>query len=150
MFVTYLVKIRITWHEIMILIMYEAITLVVIVLIVRLAKHVYRLCNLSNLQMPDSNVKQNCCPIRLFGNKSDIFLEISSITNGNSIRIYIGTTMDYPTQFSMSGKLYKGDIGYHSSILHDEINFDWSKIEFKYEDEPIFFICNTGSFAQKI
>ena len=46
--------------------------------------------------------------------------------------------MGYPTQFSMSGKL-KGDIEYHTSILHDEINFDWSKIEFKYQNEPIFF-----------
>ena len=47
--------------------------------------------------------------------------------------------MGYPTQFSMSGKLNKGDIEYHTSILHDQINFDWSKIEFKYQDEPIFF-----------
>ena len=47
--------------------------------------------------------------------------------------------MDYPTQFSMSGKLTKGDIEYHTSILHDEINFDWYKIEFKYQEEPIFF-----------
>ena len=47
--------------------------------------------------------------------------------------------MGYPTQFSMSGKLTKGDIDYHISILYDEINFDCSKIEFKYQDEPIFF-----------
>ena len=53
--------------------------------------------------------------------------------------IYIGSTMAYPTQFSMSGKLTKGDIEYHTSILYDEINFDWSKIEFKYQDRPIFF-----------
>ena len=52
--------------------------------------------------MPDTYVKQNCCPIRMLGNKSDIYLEISSITNISSIRIYIGTTMGYPTQFSMS------------------------------------------------
>ena len=37
----------------------------------------------------------------MLGNKSDIFLEISSITNVNTIRIYIETTMGYPTQFSM-------------------------------------------------
>ena len=47
--------------------------------------------------------------------------------------------MDYPTQFSMSGKLNKEDMEYHASILHNEINFDWSRIEFKYQDESIFF-----------
>ena len=47
--------------------------------------------------------------------------------------------MGYPTQFSMTGKLTKGDMEYHTSIFYDEINFDWSKIEFKYQDEPIFF-----------
>ena len=31
-----------------------------------------------------------------------VFLEIHSITNISSVRIYIGTTKDYPTQFSMS------------------------------------------------
>ena len=41
----------------------------------------------------------------MLGIKSDIYLEISSITNVRSIRIYIGTTLDYPTQFSMSGKV---------------------------------------------
>ena len=135
----YIIKIRITWHEILILIIFEVIILVVIVLVVRLAKHVYRLCNFNNLQMSDSYVKQNCCPIRRQGNKSDIFLEISSITNVNSTRIYIETTMIYPTQFSMSGKLNKKDIAYHTSVLYDEINFDWSRLEFKYQDEPIFF-----------
>ena len=130
-----------TWHEIMILIIYEVIILAVIVLIVRLIKGVYRLCNFNNLQMPYSYVKQNCCPIRMLGNKTDIFLEISSITNVSFIRIYIGTTMGYPTQFSMSEKLTKGDTEYHTSILYDEINFDWSKIEFKYQDEHIFFPC---------
>ena len=71
--------------------------------------------------------------------KSDIFLEVRSITNVNSIEIYIRTTMGYPTQFSMNVKLIKGDIEYHTSIIHDKINFDWSKIKFKYQDEPIFF-----------
>ena len=47
--------------------------------------------------------------------------------------------MSYPTQFPMSGKLTKGDREYHTSILYEEINFDWSKIEFKYQDEPRFF-----------
>ena len=47
--------------------------------------------------------------------------------------------MGYPTQFSMNGKLTKGDMEYHTSILDDEINFNWSKIEFRYQDEPIFF-----------
>ena len=28
---------------------------------------------------------------------------------------------------------------YHTSILYDEINFDWSKLEFRYQNEPIFF-----------
>ena len=123
----------------MILIISEMIILIVIVLIVRVIKHVYRLCDFNNLQMPDSYAKQNCCPIRMLGNKSDIFLEISSITNVSSIRIHIGTTMGYPTQFFMSGKPTKGDIEYHTFILYDEINFDWSKIEYKYHDEPIFF-----------
>ena len=47
--------------------------------------------------------------------------------------------MGYPTQFSMSGKLTKADMKYHTSIFYHENNFDWSKIEFKYQDEPIFF-----------
>ena len=75
----------------------------------------------------------------MLGNKSDIYLEISSITNTSSIRIYIGTTMGYPTQFSMRVKLTKGDMEYHTSLFYDEINFDWSKVEFKYQDEPIYF-----------
>ena len=133
----YIIKIRITWDEIMILIIYEVIILVAIVLIVRLVKQVYRLCNFNNLQMPDSYVKQNSCQIRILGNKSDIYLEISSITNVSSIRIYIGTKIGYPTQFSMSGKLTKSDMEYHTSISYDE--FDWSKIEFKYQDKLIFF-----------
>ena len=47
--------------------------------------------------------------------------------------------MGYPTQFSMSGELTKGDMEYHTSIIYDVINFNWSKIGFKYQDEPIFF-----------
>ena len=74
------------------------------------------------------------------GNKSDIYLELSSMSNISSIRLYIGTTMHYPTQFSMNEKLTKDDMEYHTSILYDEINFDWSKIEFRYQDEPIFFL----------
>ena len=123
----------------MILIIYEVLILIAIVLIVKLVKHVHRLCNFNTLQMPDSYVKQNCCPIRMLGNKSDIYLELSSINNVSSIRIYIGTTMGYPAQISMNGKLTKGDMEYHTSIFYDDINFDWSKIEFKYQDEPIFF-----------
>ena len=68
----------------------------------------------------------------MLGNKSDIYLELSSITNVSSIRLYIGTTMDYPIQFSMNGILTKGDMEYHTSILYAEINFDWSKIESRY------------------
>ena len=113
----YIIKIGITWHEIMILIIYEVIIFIAIVLIVKLVKHVYRLCNFNNFQMPDCYVKQNCCLIRMLGNKSDIYLDISSITNVSSIRIYIETTMGYPTQFSMSGKLTKGDMKYHTSIF---------------------------------
>ena len=111
----------------------------VIVLLVKLFKHIHRLCNFNNLQMPGSYVKQNYCPIRMLGNRSDIYLELSSITNISSIRLYIGTTMGYPTQFSMTGKLTKGDMEYHISMLYDEINFDWSKSEFRYQNEPIFF-----------
>ena len=135
----YIIKIGLTWHEILILVVYEVIILMVIVLVVKLVKHIHRLCNFNNLQMPDSYVKQNCCPIRMLGNRSDIYLELGFITNISSIRLYIGTTMGYPTQFSMTGKLTKGDMEYHTSILYDEINFDWSKIEFRYQNEPIFF-----------
>ena len=39
--------------------------------------------------MPDSFIKQNYCPSRMLGDKSDIYLEISSITNVSSIRIYL-------------------------------------------------------------
>ena len=45
----------------------------------------------------------------------------------------------YPTQFSMSGKLTKTDMEYHTSIFYDKINFYWSKIEFKYQGELILF-----------
>ena len=124
----YIIRIGLTWHGIMILIIYEVIILIAIVLVVKLVKHIHRLCTFDNLQIPDGYVKQNCCPIRLLGNKSDIYLEISSITNASSIRIYIGNTMGYPTQLSMSGKLTKGDVEYHTSKCYDEINFDWPKI----------------------
>ena len=104
-----------------------------------LVKDVYRLCKFNNLQIPDSYVKQNCCLIRMLGSKSDIYLEISFISNVCSIRIYIGTTMGYPTQLSISGRLTKGIIECHTSILYDELNFDWSKKELKFQEEPIFF-----------
>ena len=104
------------------LVIYEVIILIVIVLVVKLVKHIHRLCNFNNLQMPDSYVKQNCCPIRMLGNKSDIYLELSSIANIGCIRLYIGTTMGCPTQFSMNGKLTKGAMEYHTSLLYDEIN----------------------------
>ena len=60
----YIIKIGITWHEILILVIYEVIILIVIVLVVKLVKHIHRLCNFNNLQMPDSYIKQNCCPIK--------------------------------------------------------------------------------------
>ena len=69
----YVIKIGITWYEIMILIIYEVIILIAIVLIVKLVKHVYRLCYFNNLQMPDSYVKQNCCSVRMLGDKSDTY-----------------------------------------------------------------------------
>ena len=103
----YIIEIIITWYEIMIFMIYNVIILIVILLVVRLVKHVYRLCNFNNSQMPDSYVKQNCCAIRMLGNKHDIFVEINSITNVSSIRIYVGTTLGYPTKFSMNGKLTK-------------------------------------------
>ena len=71
--------------------------------------------------MPDSYVKQNFSPIRMQGNKSDIFLEISPITNINSTKYTLEGMMGYPTQFSMSEKLNKEDIEYHTSVLYDEI-----------------------------
>ena len=100
----FIVKVELTWHDILILVIYEVIILMVIVLVVKLVKHIHKLCNFNNLQMPDSYVKQNSCPIRMLGNRSDIFLELSSITNISSIRLYIGTTMGYPTQFSHDWK----------------------------------------------
>ena len=140
-----------TWQDILILIMYEVIILIAKALVVRFIKHVYRLCNFNNFQMPDRYVKQNCCPIKIWGNKYDVFLEISSIMSVSSARIYNRTTMGYPTQFSMSGKLKKKDLKYYTSVLHDETNFDWSGIYLTYQDEPyIFSIYNTGSFAWKI
>ena len=54
------VKIRMTWHVILILITYKVIILVAIILVVRLVKHIYRLCNFSKLQMPGIWVKQYC------------------------------------------------------------------------------------------
>ena len=69
----YITKIGITWHEIMTLIIYEVIILIAIILVVKLVKHVHRLCNFNKVQMPDRYVKQNCCPIRMLGNKSDIY-----------------------------------------------------------------------------
>ena len=41
----------------------------------------------------------------------------------------------------MSGNLKKKDLEYSTSVLHDEINLDWSGIEFKYQDECLFFPC---------
>ena len=85
-----------------------------------------------------------------YSNKSDVFLEKGSITNVNSVRIYIGTTMGYPTQFSMSGQIKKKYIEYHTSVLHDEINFDSSGIEFKYQDELYFFDLQFRFLCMKI
>ena len=56
----YIIKIGITWHKIIILNIYRIIILIAIVLILRLVKHVYGLCNCNNSQMPDSIVTQNC------------------------------------------------------------------------------------------
>ena len=53
----------------------------------------------------------------MLGDKIDIFLEIRSMINVSSIQIYIGTTMGYPTHFSMSGKLTKGEMEYDTSIF---------------------------------
>ena len=68
----FIVKVELIWHDILILVIYEVIILMVIVLVVKLVKHIHRLCNFNNLQMPDSYVKQNCCPIRMLGNRSNI------------------------------------------------------------------------------
>ena len=67
----------------------------------KLFQHVYRLCNSTNLQMHGKYMKQNCWPHNIMGNKSDVFIEISSVTNSRYVRICIGTIMDYPVQFSM-------------------------------------------------
>ena len=44
----YIIKVGITWHENMTLIIYEVIILIAIVLVVKLVKHVHRLCNFNN------------------------------------------------------------------------------------------------------
>ena len=76
------------------------------------------------------------------GNKSDVFLGICSITNVSFVWIYIGGTMAYPTQFSMSGKLNKERLRIPHFSLHDEIKFHWSATEFKYQDETILFLSS--------
>ena len=55
--------------------------------------------------MPDKYIKHNCWPNKVLGNKSDVFLEVCSITYVTSVRICIGTTMGYPTQFAILGTL---------------------------------------------
>ena len=121
----------------MILILYVVIILFSMVLVVRLVKHVYKLCNFNNLLMQDSYVKQNFCPITVLGNNSDVFLKISSIQNFSSVRIYWNF---YGLSYIIliSENLKKKDIDYHNSVLHDEINFDWPRIEFTYQYELIF------------
>ena len=47
------IKVGMTRHEILIIIVYEVIILIVSDLVVKLFKHVYRLCNFTNLQMAD-------------------------------------------------------------------------------------------------
>ena len=47
--------------------------------------------------------------------------------------------MGYPTQLSVSGNIEKRDLEYKASVLLDEINFDWSGIEFKCKHEPLIF-----------
>ena len=44
-----MIKIEIAWQQIFIMIVYEVITLIIVVLVVKLFKHVYRLCNFTNL-----------------------------------------------------------------------------------------------------
>ena len=59
-----------------------------------------------------------------------------------SIEIYIGTTVCYPTQISVSGKLKKKDLEYHTAVLHDKINLS-------IKMNLYFSIYNTGSFLWK-
>ena len=77
------------------LIIYKVIIVYCYTFSLRLVRHLYRLCNFNNLQMPDKYVNQDCCPINTLENKSDVFLEINSIMNVTSIRTYVGTTMGY-------------------------------------------------------
>ena len=42
------IRIRMTWHEILVLIIYEMIILIAIILVVELVKDVYRLCNFNS------------------------------------------------------------------------------------------------------
>ena len=87
--------------------------------------------------MPKRCAKQIFCLNKILETKV-MSLEISSITNVSSVRMHIGTTVSYPLQFPVCGKLIKGGLEYHISVLHDEINFDWSGIKFMYQDKPIF------------
>ena len=61
-------------------------------------------------QMPNQYIKQNCWQHKVLQNKSDVFLEIRSVSNTSSVRICTGTTIGNFTQFSMHQKLKKGDL----------------------------------------
>ena len=51
------------------------------------------------------NISSKIVDHKVLGSKSDVSLEISSESNASSVRIYMGTTVGYPTQFSSQGKL---------------------------------------------
>ena len=59
-----------------------------LVLVVRVFKHVHGLCNFTNLQMPHNYTKQNYWPYEVVRNKSEFFFEIHSVTNVSFVRIY--------------------------------------------------------------
>ena len=115
------ITIGMTWHDVLIIIIYECIIMVVIMLVVKLFQH---LCNSAG----------NKC---IWGIK--VMLYWKAQPNDYFVRIYIGTAMGYHVQFWLQGKLNRGDLEYQASALHDKIIFDWSEMEFKLKDCPISF-----------
>ena len=90
--------------------------------------------------MSDSYVKQNCCPIRMLGNKSDIYLELSSINNISSIRLYIRTTMVIQLNFPWLENWLKVIWNITLPYCMMKLIFDWSKLNSDIEMNLYFFL----------
>ena len=71
--------IRMMWHEILILMIYEVIILIAIIPVVKLVKDVYRLCNFNKLKMPPTMVSKIAVQLKCWEIKTNIF--ISNFSN---------------------------------------------------------------------